>query len=73
MAEMGLILFRRAIQIGFDKLTPQELETIVSYEEGQLKALADRPDGADRTARARLHLAVRELAGKTLARRKVAA
>jgi hypothetical protein len=72
-SDLGLILFRRAIQIGFDRLTPQELETVVSYEEEQLRGLPDRPDGADRTARARLHLAIREVASKTLARRKVAA
>jgi hypothetical protein len=69
--DLGLILFRRAIQIGFDRLTPQELETVVSYEEEQLRALADRRDGADRTARARLHLAIREVASKTVAKQAV--
>lgn len=73
MSDLGLRLFRHAIQVGFDKLNVEQLAEIASFEEGQLRALAGRPDSADRTARARLHLAIRELATKTAARRKAAA
>jgi hypothetical protein len=69
-ADLGLILFRRATEIGFSKLTPEELEQVACYEEAQLRALVEMPDGCDRARRAGLHLAIRDHARKTLARRR---
>jgi hypothetical protein len=69
---LGLALFRRATQVGFGKLTADELQHVVHFQEAQLRALADLPAGVDRKWRAALHVSVRDLAGKTLARRRAA-
>lgn len=62
MADLGLALCCRAIQIGFDRLTADELAEVVRYEKQRLAEQLDST-GRDATLQAQLHGGLGTLAG----------